>query len=287
MRQFKVLIIIVAYNAAKWLDRCVGGFAVMPSGWQVLVVDNNSKDNTVNIVKEKYPFVRLIEKKENLGFGRANNIGMEIALKENFDFAFLLNQDASISVDGIQKLAELQSDNAQYYIVSPLHYNGSGSSFDYNLSDYVNKNNSPILLDVGKNSYKNLYEIKGINAAAWLLSRKCLSEIGGFSPSFFHYGEDDNYTDRILYHGGKIAMSPLAAVYHDREKRVRKNKNEIIIKRIYDMSRPEKKIKADAILKYIVACLLSFNFKALALLRKTLEYKKLSMKPGHTFLNID
>ena len=82
-------------------------------------------------------------------------------------------------------------------------------------------------------------------------------------------------------------MSPLSIVRHDRKKRVEKNKNELIIKRIYDMIRPEKKIKAESVLKYIIACLLSFNFKALTLLGKIIEYKKLSMKPGYTFLNID
>ena len=287
MSQFKILIIIVTYNAVKWIDKCLSGFADIPEGWQVLVVDNNSKDETVDIIKKKYPFVRLIVKKENLGFGRANNIGMEIALKENFDFAFLLNQDAYILADGIQKLAELQADNGQYYIVSPLHYNGPATQFDYNFNNYINKNNSPVLFDMSRNSAKDLYEIKGINAAAWLMSRKCLSEIGGFSPAFFHYGEDDNYSDRVLYHGGKIALSPLSAVCHDREKRIKKNKNEAIIKRIYDMSRPEKKIKAESVLKYIISCLLSFNFKSLTRLGKIIKYKKLSMKTGHTFLDFE
>lgn len=286
--QFKILIIIVTYNASKWLDKCLIGFKDMPSNWEVIAIDNNSSDGTVEKIKEKFSFVRVLDMKENLGFGRANNIGLKIALEENFDYVFLLNQDAWISVEDIRKLAELQNENPQYYIVSPLHFNGSGTNFDYNFYNYMNKNRSTIIFDLSRNSYEDLYEVKGINAAAWLLSRDCLLKIGGFSPSFFHYGEDDNYIDRVLYHKGKIAVSPKAVVYHDREERAKKkgkfiNKGKVK-KIVYDISRPEKKTKIDSVFKYIIACISSLSFKELMDLGKIIKNKERSRHIGKTFL---
>ena len=58
-----------------------------------------------------------------------------------------------------------------------------------------------------------------VNAAAWLISKDCLSVIGGFDPLFFHYGEDENYCQRARFHNIKIGIANFALIKHDREKR--------------------------------------------------------------------
>jgi GT2 family glycosyltransferase len=274
----------------KFADKCFGGFGGLPQGFEVLAFDNNSTDNTVEHIKNKYPFVKIIESKENLGFGKANNAGLRMALDNGFDYAFLLNQDAWISGEDIRKLAEVQSKNEDYYIVSPLHYNGSGTDFDIGFKGYIDKSGSPVLLDFAKNEYKELYETKGINAAAWLISRKCLNEIGGFSPSFFHYSEDDNYTDRVRYHKKKIGVSPLALMYHDRENNFHVGEHHVkkvhlIRKRIYDISRPEKKTNISEILKYLITSIrVGGGLAQMLKLRDIIRNKNKSRTIGQTFL---
>jgi GT2 family glycosyltransferase len=58
-----------------------------------------------------------------------------------------------------------------------------------------------------------------VNAAAWMMTRECVEKVGGFSPSFFHYGEDDNYTQRLQFHKLKLGVLPTSRIYHDREQR--------------------------------------------------------------------
>jgi GT2 family glycosyltransferase len=71
-----------------------------------------------------------------------------------------------------------------------------------------------------------VYEVPFVNAAGWLLSKKCLETVGGFDPVFFHYGEDDNYCQRVLFHGLKIGVTPQTFLKHDRETRVfKQNQN--------------------------------------------------------------
>ena len=98
MQNKELCIIVVTYNASKWIDKCFGEFVDMPANWQILAIDNNSDDNCVELINKKYPFVKTIKNNKNLGFGMANNIGLKFALEKGFEHVFLLNQDAWISV---------------------------------------------------------------------------------------------------------------------------------------------------------------------------------------------
>lgn len=120
----RVFIIIVTYNAEKWLDTCLSSFINMPEEWQLTVIDNGSEDNTIQIIEKKYSFVRLIENKKNMGFGQANNIGLQIALQEQAEYILLLNQDAYIDQKNILELIHAHKENPDYYILCPLQYNG-------------------------------------------------------------------------------------------------------------------------------------------------------------------
>jgi|SRR5690554_3261451 len=215
--------IIVTYNPAQWLDKCLGSLNKSNVKLDVIVIDNGSTDGSIEIIKNDYPNVRLIINSENKGFGQANNQGLSIALNENADFAFLLNQDAWIEPNTIEKLIEVSQNNKGFGVLSPIHLNGKGDALDKNFSTYAGPYNSLYFSDlsIGK-TLRQIYEVPFVNAAAWLITKDCLNIIGGFSPSFFHYGEDVNYCERVDYHGLKIGIVPKLYIYHDR---MNKSKN--------------------------------------------------------------
>ena len=95
----KIFAIVITYNGQKWYDRCFGSLSASETPVEIVVVDNASSDDTVGFIKERFPGVHLIESKENLGFAKANNIGIRYALDNDADFVFLLNQDAWIEKD--------------------------------------------------------------------------------------------------------------------------------------------------------------------------------------------
>ena len=97
-KNINVKIIIVTYNGMQWLARCLSSCI----GYDVIVVDNASTDKTITFIKENFPDVKLIKQNSNLGFGQANNIGLSIALKEDVDYIFLLNQDAYLQPETIK-----------------------------------------------------------------------------------------------------------------------------------------------------------------------------------------
>jgi GT2 family glycosyltransferase len=216
--------IVVTYNGAKWIDKCFGSLVDSNIPVKILAIDNASSDGTPNIIKEKYPQVEVIETGQNLGFGKANNIGLKRVLDENADYAFLLNQDAWVEQDTLEKLVGIQKQNPDYQLLSPIHLNGQGDAIDRNFQTYLGNNWTPgFYSDLYLNKLKSIYEGKHANAAAWLLTRFCLETVGGFDPLFKHYGEDDDYLNRLRGANLKLGIVPLAIIFHDRPQTGRMN----------------------------------------------------------------
>ena len=210
----KVLVVIVSYNFERWIDRCLGSLKQSEHPVDIVVIDNASQDHTVQRIKEHYPYIRLIESKSNLGFGKANNIGMQIALEEGYETVFLMNQDAWIAKDAIGILAQLCQEQPSYGILSPVHLTGNGDKPDPGFGIYAQME-SLAQLPEGK----NLLPLPFVNAAFWMIPVSVLKKVGGFCPLFYHYGEDKDYVNRLHYHGYRIGYSPLAFGCHDREYR--------------------------------------------------------------------
>lgn len=222
MERNNLLVIIVAYNSMPWVERCYDSLRNSTYPCDIITIDNGSTDGTQSYIHTHYPEVELVETNENLGFGRANNIGLQKAIDKGYEYVYLLNQDAWILADTLEKLISFQKRNKQYGILSPMQLDGSEESIDkpflYNIicegifrTEFIN--------DYYFNKKREVYDTHTAPAAHWLISRDCLLSIGGFSPSFPHYGEDNNYAQRVLFHGYKIGILPHVQAIHDRGNR--------------------------------------------------------------------
>lgn len=214
-----VYIIIVTYNAMKWAEKCFSSLRKSSVPVQVIVIDNCSEDGTQEYIKNNFPEVNFIQNQENLGFGKANNIGIEIAYKNGADFFYLMNQDAWIYENSIQKLLDVYETHPQKNeigILSPMHLNGSEKKLDIFLDKYISQNfETRMISDFYLNSTKPYYEISFINAAHWFIPKDTIEKVGGFNPYFFHYGEDNEYVNRLHFHHKKILLCTHSKVVHD------------------------------------------------------------------------
>lgn len=213
----KISLVIVTFNGMKWIEGCIDSIlesTVLP---EIIVIDNCSTDNTKDFLKSNYSQkIKLIESKENLGFGRANNLGISLALELNSDFIFLLNQDTVIEKDTVEKLLEVSNRNLNFGIISPIHSDGNGDLLDMSFLYYINRQGKDLISDsILNKEMKELYEVEMINAAAWFMPKKTFEIVGGFDPMFFLYGEDDNFCQRVLYHNLKIGITPKTIIKHD------------------------------------------------------------------------
>lgn len=221
--QVKLLVIIVTYNAMQWVERCFSSLEKSSIQNDVFVVDNGSSDGTQGYIKNNYPTVIFKQSETNLGFGKANNVGLQYALDNHYDYVYLLNQDAWVMPDTFEELIKVQQENLDYGILSPMQLQGNGKNFDKNFRNftlYRSLNDVFPIDDFYFNDLKEVYEVDFVMAAHWLISVDCLKKVGGFSPTFPHYGEDDNYIQRARYFNYKIGVVPIANAIHDRADRV-------------------------------------------------------------------
>ncbi|MBR4454458.1 MAG: glycosyltransferase family 2 protein [Bacteroidales bacterium] len=219
----KIFSIIVAYNGMQWYERCLGSLRDSGMPIETIVVDNASIDETVTYIKEHFPNVILIESKKNLGFAKANNIGIKRALDSGADYIFLLNQDAWVEKDTLSKLVQTFNENENVGIVSPIHLNGTYTGLDWGFLHCVSDD---LISDLYVHKLKKFYQVNFVNAAAWLVSAESIKKVGGFDTLLFqHYGEDDNYCQRVIYHGFKILLNTQCTICHDRQERCRENEN--------------------------------------------------------------
>lgn len=209
----KIFVIIVTYKGKRWYDKCFSSLRESTIPVQTVVVDNTPGDEDEEYIKAHFPEVHLISTNENLGFGRANNLGMRYALDNGCEYVFLLNQDTWIEKDSIAKLLNVADNNPEYAIVSPMHISPKKNHMCIMLDD--GNRNYEMLSDAYFHTIKDIYPVKYVNAAAWLLPRRTLETIGGFCPLIHMYGEDDDYLHRVSYHGYKVGIVPASRIIHD------------------------------------------------------------------------
>ncbi|NLP58170.1 glycosyltransferase family 2 protein [Lutibacter sp. B1] len=311
MSKNKIFIIIVSFNAKEWIVKCINSIITSSIHCEIVLVDNCSSDETLQVVAN-YTNLTVLPQSNNLGFGAASNIGISFALKNNADYVFLLNQDAYLESNTIDKLIKVHKTNHEFGIISPIHLNGDGTKLDKNFANYSKENNELLFDAIKCNFTKSIYHVPFVNAAAWLLPRNTIETIGGFDPIFFHYGEDDNYCQRAKYHNIKVGIVPNSFIYHDRENRANSmivNKSKISSDNYYERflkikwgninninidNEIEKKNKAlkKSILKLVLK--LKFKkaqiiFRELKLVKKILpeilKSRKLNEHTGNNYIN--
>jgi GT2 family glycosyltransferase len=288
----KILSIVVTYNAQRqnWIEKCLSSLGASNIKTDVIIIDNASTDKTVDYIKNIFPQYTLVESKINLGFAKGNNIGIRKAYNENYDYVFLLNQDAWIENNTIEELIRIHSANSEYGILSPIQLNGKGVSIDLNFTSYISQKNDDgrkLLSDlVLKRDLSSVYSVDFVNAASWLISRDCLHTTGCFDDDLFpHYGEDNNYIERVHFHKYKVGVVPNTFVYHDREEREAKPTSSFsenlkymsfkiqgtYINNNQDFEKLTKEL--NALKKWLKRERLKFNFKKANVLKQELEEK--------------
>jgi GT2 family glycosyltransferase len=217
-----LLVIVVTYNAMQWAERCFGNLKESTVVPDVYVVDNGSTDGTQAFIKKYYPDYIFLQSEINLGFGKANNLGFQYALDHNYDYVYLLNQDAWVMPNTFEKLIALSKKYTEYGILSPFQMNADMYHIDATfVSDVCSWNSNPnIMNDLFNQNLADVYPVIRVMAAHWFMPISTLKVVGGLSPSFPHYGEDDNYIDRVHYWNLKVGIVPTLKVVHDRGERV-------------------------------------------------------------------
>lgn len=259
----KLLVIIITFNGMQWIEKCISSVLNSSYPSDIFIVDNGSTDGTIEFLDKLSNKIILIKSKYNLGFGKANNLGLKYALENSYDYVYLLNQDAWVLDKTFEILINCLKKNSDIGIISPLQVDSSLSKLDSNFSNCCP---NEMLSDSLFKDLKDVYYCNFVMAAHWMITAKCLRKIGGFSPIFPHYGEDNNYSQRVLMKGFKIAIESKVLGVHDRDNRV-VSRDKLLylryVKTLIIFANPNQKFKLIRILFIYVYNLLtnfSWNF---------------------------
>lgn len=222
-----VSIILVSYNTAKLTENCLESIFRKTSGvnFDVWVVDNNSEDNTCNIIETKYPQVHLIKNDKNLGFGVANNIAIK---QSTAKYVFLLNTDTILLNNAVNILFNFMENNSSMGACGGNLYDINGKnvhSYGYfktlksklvrvlGLSSFFPEEKIKIY-DKGENQDNRLKEVDIIVGANLFIKKSILNEVGCFDEDFFMYDEEAELEFRIKKAGYQIFITPESKICH-------------------------------------------------------------------------
>jgi hypothetical protein len=218
-----ISIIIVNWNTRDLLKSCLESVCkdISDISYEIIVVDNASRDGSVAMLQEKYPEVRLIQNEKNRGFGAANNQAMRIMTGR---YALLLNSDAVLTDNAVRELfsfMEVQSDAAMacgQLLKADGSKQNSVACFPNLLTSVTN---TSILEYLFPKSYPSKrynhdkpIEVDSCIGACLLVRKKAVEEVGMFDERYFFFFEETDWAYRMKEAGWKVFHVPAAFIYH-------------------------------------------------------------------------
>ncbi len=221
----ELAILIVTWNSQATIRECLNSINKNCQGLscEVLVWDNASTDQTVEIIKREFPEIKLFGSPENLGFARGNNALVD---KTNAEFILFLNPDTVVMNDCIQRMLQYIKENKNAVALGPKLLYADGS-FQLSYAKFpnlwtelftkiyqrsANQKRLWVTSYLERNSQKTK-EADWVSGACLLTRREALNSVGKFDGNFFLYFEDADLCHR-LKSKGKIIYFPVAEVKH-------------------------------------------------------------------------
>jgi len=224
----EISIIIVSWNARDFLRDCLN--SIRKSGGsrvrEVILVDNASTDGSPEMVAEEFPEITLVRSKENLGFARANNLGLKQA---SGSYLALINSDVVVHPGCFEQLVSFLETHPEAGLVGPkvLGNDGQLQRTCRRFPTIWNTTCRTLALDdvfsrwplfSGREmrhwDHNATAEVETLNGCVWMARRQAVEEVGGLDEQFFFYAEDVDWCKRFKDAGWKVVFVPEATATH-------------------------------------------------------------------------
>lgn len=219
----KISIILITRNSKSVLFDCLKALdnndAITASNnAQWIIVDNDSSDGSIDEVLKLYPQTTVIKNKENVGFAKAANQGLNAA--EN-DFLLYINTDTEIKKEAISKLYNKIVSDKNIAVIGPrlLRKNNTIQKSVYPEATLYTELFKPIIklyVSIKENFYKvgNCYTVNSLRGACFIINKEYMKQVGGFDERYFFYLEETDLFRQLKLIGKKICYLPESEVYH-------------------------------------------------------------------------
>lgn len=222
----KLSIVIVTYNPGELVLDCLSRLLMSArSDWEIIVVDNDSRDGSPAQIQARFPEVRIIHNPENRGFAAANNVGLANAAGQ---YLALMNPDVLVEPDTFDELMHYLEEHCDAGIVGPRTFTGTGK---VDLSVHPPLTVASILFQfwgfdrlfpyrmIGRylrqaETATDPFEVAWLQGHCFVFRRAVYDQVGGLDEGLFLYNEEPDFCDRASKHGWKSVFVPSATVIH-------------------------------------------------------------------------
>jgi GT2 family glycosyltransferase len=227
----KTAVIVLNWNSREMTAECIGSLLRMRGGdYQVLVVDNGSRDGSVEYLRREFPRVAVLPQKRNLGFAAGCNVGIKEGLKQGAKYVLPINNDTVVDVRFLEELVSAADRHPQAAMISPKIYFGDAPDIlwwaggAFNLWSGIPKMIGRKERDGGQFDAER--PIDWATGCAALIRCEVLKEIGLFDERFFGNGEDLDLSVRMRRAGYEVWFAPGSKLWHKEGVDYRKNVGE-------------------------------------------------------------
>lgn len=237
MSRLELSVIIVNYNVKHFLEQCLYSVrqALLKTSGEIIVIDNCSTDNSLIYLQPLFPEVRFVANKENLGFARACNQGLNMSTGR---FILFLNPDTILPEDSFTSAIRFMDEHPEAGALGSKMLDGSGAFLKeskrafpspltslyklFGLSKLFPRSAHFSRYHLGHLDENRHNEVDVLAGAYMLIRKDVLDEVGGFDERFFMYGEDVDLSYRIQKSGKKNYYFPGSPIIHFKGESTRK-----------------------------------------------------------------
>lgn len=213
----KVFILILNYRNYQDTLKCISALkrSDLPSGTEILVLDNSVDNISVEKIKKKYPKITLIHYSKNLGFAGGNNPGVDYALKKGATHVLIINPDVTVPHSFLKPLlSNMKKNNLD--IIAPAIKHKQKNKFFYGLEGVVNFTNGKAThLNLEKLPSKDIRPAQFVTFACVLISAPVFKKAGLLNERYFMYLEDVDFCLRASCLGFQIGLDPQVIIKHN------------------------------------------------------------------------
>lgn len=220
-------VVVVNRNSKKQLFLCVKSL-MEANYWKeclLVVIDNNSTDTSLLLVKESFPDVTIIEMKENAGYAKANNMGISYLLRKGVQYVFILNPDTRVEKNAIKTMIDLIRKNKKVGIVGPKIYSQERKIWSAGgVIDVIRYSGG--LVGLGESDhgqFNHVKEVDFISGTAMFVRKEVFNKIGLLPEDYFIYYEDVDFCMQARKEGFRLLFMPKAVIYHEESSYFGKN----------------------------------------------------------------
>jgi len=212
----RVAIVMVNYNGKNFQNETIRSIEKQTyKNYKVIIVDNASSDGSVELCKEEFPWVKIIELNRNTGVAYGNNVGIKYALKRNYDYVLLLNNDVEMQPDLIEILLKEASNTA---IAVPKIYYFDKKKVIWSAGGFIDwDTGTPHHLGYNRidgPAFNKKKEVECAPTCCMLIHRNIFQITGFMDPEYFLYYDDTDFCIRANDAGVKILYIPEAFMWH-------------------------------------------------------------------------